>query len=71
MTTVFDLLNTATLIAGKNNRTYGSLTEQLSNADKEKQIHENYKSQVGMNYQESMFYDDVISSNRARLLKFG
>ena len=71
MTTIFDLLNTATIMAGKNNRTYGSLTEQLSNEDKEKQIHEDYKSHAGMNYQESMLYDDFVSSNRARLLKFG
>jgi len=71
MTTVFDLLNQAAIMNGKNSRTYGSLTEQLNNKASEQQIHEQRKSQWGMNYQESTIYDEIVASDRARLLRFG
>jgi hypothetical protein len=72
MTTVFDLLNHAAMMNGRSNRTYGSLAEQLkNNKASEQQIHEQRKSQWGMNYQEAAIYDEIVASDRARLLRFG
>ena len=72
MTTVFELLNRAASLNGRNNRTYGSLTEQLKDSKTtEQQIHEQRKSQWGMNYQEAAIYDEIVASDRARLIKFG
>ena len=71
MTTVFDLLNNAAMLNGRNTRTYGSLTEQLKGKPNEQQIHEQRKSQWGMNYQEAAIYDEIVASDKARLLRFG
>ena len=71
MFTIFNMLNRAAELNNINNRTYASINETLRDSKGKQAIHEQRKQQWGLNHDESSLYDEIINSDRARLLRFG
>ena len=71
MFTIFNMLDRAAELNNINNRTYASINEVFGDSKKERSVHEQRKQQWGLNYDESSLYDEIVSSDKARLLRFG
>ena len=71
MFTIFNMLDRAAELNSINNRTYASINEVLGDSKKEQAIHEQRKQQWGLHYDEALLYDEILNSDKARLLRFG
>ena len=71
MFTIFNMLDRAAELNSINNRTYASINETLVNSKNEQTMHEQRKQQWGLTYDETSLYDEIVNSDKARLLRFG